>query len=109
MIGLDNLIVMIPFCRTPEEADKVLKIMSDNGLKRGEHGLQVNVMAEIPANIILADAFAQRFDGFSIGSNDLIQLVLAVNRDSDRLAELFDDQHEAIKRAIADLINRPSA
>jgi pyruvate,water dikinase len=103
-IGLDNVIVMIPFCRTPEEADKVLAVMADNGLKRGAHGLQVYVMAEIPANVVLADEFAQRFDGFSIGSNDLTQLVLGVDRDSDRLAELFDDRHEAVKRTIASLI-----
>ncbi|MGD8874963.1 MAG: phosphoenolpyruvate synthase, partial [Gammaproteobacteria bacterium] len=103
-IGLDNIIVMIPFCRTPEEADKVLEVMADNGLRRGEHGLQVYVMAEIPANIILADEFARRFDGFSIGSNDLTQLTLGVDRDSDRLAALFDDTHEALKRSIASLI-----
>lgn len=103
-IGLDNVIVMIPFCRTPEEADKVLEVMADNGLKRGERGLQVYVMAEIPANVILADEFAQRFDGFSIGSNDLTQLTLGVDRDSDRLADLFDERHEAVKRTIASLI-----
>lgn len=104
VIGLDNIIVMIPFCRTPEEADRVLPIMAENGLKRGEQGLQVYIMAEIPANIILGDEFAQRFDGFSIGSNDLTQLVLGVDRDSDRLSNLFDDRHEAVKRAIAYLI-----
>lgn len=104
VIGLDNIIVMIPFCRTPEEADNVLSVMADNGLKRGEQGLQVYIMAEIPANVILAGEFAQRCDGFSIGSNDLTQLVLGVDRDSDRLSHLFDDQHEAVKRMIADLI-----
>lgn len=104
VLGLDNIIVMIPFCRTPEEADKVLEVMAKQGLKRGEHGLQIYVMAEIPANIILADAFAQRFDGFSIGSNDLTQLVLGVDRDSERLAALFDDCHEAVKRTITELI-----
>ncbi|MDT8384735.1 MAG: phosphoenolpyruvate synthase [Gammaproteobacteria bacterium] len=103
-IGLDNVIVMIPFCRTPEEADRVLAVMADNDLRRGEHGLQVYVMAEIPANVILADEFAQRFDGFSIGSNDLTQLVLGVDRDSARLAELFDERHEAVKRTIVSLI-----
>ncbi len=104
-LGLDNIVVMIPFCRTPEEADKVLKVMADDGLVRGKHGLQVYVMAEIPANIILAEDFAERFDGFSIGSNDLTQLVLGVDRDSERLAALFDDRHEAVRRSIASLID----
>lgn len=103
-IGLKNIIIMIPFCRTPEEADKVFAVMAENGLKRGEHGLQVYVMAEIPANVVLADAFAERFDGFSIGSNDLTQLVLGVDRDSGRLAALYDDRHDAVKRTIAHLI-----
>ncbi|MDT8388133.1 MAG: phosphoenolpyruvate synthase [Thiogranum sp.] len=103
-IGLDNIIVMIPFCRTPEEADRVLEAMAENGLKRGEHGLQVYVMAEIPSNITLADEFAQRFDGFSIGSNDLTQLILGVDRDSEQLSNLFNDRHEAVKRTIASLI-----
>jgi pyruvate,water dikinase len=105
-IGLDNVTVMIPFCRTPEEADKVLEVMAEEGLRRGGNGLQVYVMAEIPANIILAEAFAERFDGFSIGSNDLTQLTLGVDRDSDHLAALFDDRHEAVKRSIAQLIER---
>jgi pyruvate,water dikinase len=95
---------MIPFCRTPEEADKVLEVMAANGLQRGARGLQVYVMAEIPANVVLADAFAERFDGFSIGSNDLTQLVLGVDRDSERLAQLFDEQHQAVKRTISSLI-----
>ncbi len=103
-IGMDNVIVMIPFCRTPEEADKVLEVMADNGLQRGAQGLQVYVMAEIPSNVVLADAFAERFDGFSIGSNDLTQLILGVDRDSERLAQLFDEQHQAVKRTIISLI-----
>ncbi len=103
-IGLDNVIVMIPFCRTPEEADLVLEVMANNGLRRGEAGLQVYVMAEIPANVILAEEFAQRFDGFSIGSNDLTQLILGVDRDSAQLAGLFNDRHEAVRRSIAALI-----
>lgn len=103
-MGLDNVIVMIPFCRTPAEADAVLAEMANNGLVRGEHGLQVYVMAEIPSNIILAADFAGRFDGFSIGSNDLTQLVLGIDRDSDRLADLFDENNEAVRSMIADLI-----
>ncbi len=103
-IGLSNVIVMIPFCRTPEEADRVLEVMAANGLARGENGLEVYVMAEIPSNIVLADEFSERFDGFSIGSNDLTQLVLGVDRDSERLSELFDDRHEAVRRSIAQLI-----
>jgi pyruvate,water dikinase len=103
-IGLTNVIIMIPFCRTPEEADKVLDVLAENGLKRGENGLEVYVMCEIPSNITLAEQFAQRFDGFSIGSNDLTQLMLGVDRDSSELAELFDERHEAVKREISRLI-----
>jgi pyruvate,water dikinase len=103
-IGLSNVIIMIPFCRTPEEADKVLKVLAENGLKRGENGLEVYVMCEIPSNITLAEQFAERFDGFSIGSNDLTQLILGVDRDSSELAELFDERHEAVKREISRLI-----
>ena len=100
-IGLDNIIVMIPFCRTPEEADRVLAVMQEHGLVRGEDGLQVYVMCEIPSNVLLADEFAERFDGFSIGSNDLTQLVLGVDRDSDRLAHLFDERSSAVQQMIS--------
>jgi pyruvate,water dikinase len=103
-IGLDNVIVMIPFCRTVGEADKVLDVMAENGLKRGEQGLKVYMMAEIPSNVTLADQFAQRFDGFSIGSNDLTQLVLGVDRDSAELKDLFDERNEAITRTISQLL-----
>jgi pyruvate, water dikinase len=103
-IGLTNVVVMIPFCRTVEEADKVLTVMAENGLKRGENGLEVYVMCEIPSNVILAEDFAKRFDGFSIGSNDLTQLVLGVDRDSTDLAKLFDEQNEAVKRMMASVI-----
>jgi pyruvate,water dikinase len=103
-IGLTNVVVMIPFCRTPEEAKKVLEVMAEDGLERGANGLEFYVMAEVPSNIILAEEFADYFDGFSIGSNDLTQLVLGVDRDSAELAYLFDEQNEAVKRAIADLI-----
>jgi pyruvate, water dikinase len=103
-IGLDNVIVMIPFCRTPEEADRVLDVMAQHGLKQGKHGLQVYVMCEIPSNVVLAEEFARRFDGFSIGSNDLTQLVLGVDRGSSQLAPLFDERHAAIKTMIQHLI-----
>ncbi|MGQ9647108.1 MAG: phosphoenolpyruvate synthase [Thermodesulfobacteriota bacterium] len=103
-IGLKNVVIMIPFCRTLEEADKVLDVLKKNGLQRGKDGLQVYVMCEIPSNILLAEEFAKRFDGFSIGSNDLTQLVLGVDRDSAELAPLFDERNEAIKKMIRDLI-----
>ncbi|MDP8992410.1 MAG: phosphoenolpyruvate synthase [Actinomycetota bacterium] len=105
-IGLDNAMVMIPFCRTPEEADRVLETMAEEGLVRGAAGLEVFVMCEIPSNVILAEEFAARFDGFSIGSNDLTQLVLGVDRDSSALAHLFDETNEAVTRSIRDLIER---
>ncbi|HYG88354.1 MAG TPA: phosphoenolpyruvate synthase [Azospirillum sp.] len=103
-IGLTNVVVMIPFCRSPAEADKVLAEMAHHGLERGRAGLEVYVMCEIPANVILGDRFAERFDGFSIGSNDLTQLVLGVDRDSDLLKPLFDERDEAVTRAIAEII-----
>ncbi|MFQ3623167.1 MAG: phosphoenolpyruvate synthase, partial [Acetobacteraceae bacterium] len=108
-IGADNIVVMIPFCRTPAEADRVLALMAEHGLKRGEDGLEVHVMCEIPANVILAEQFAERFDGFSIGSNDLTQLVLGVDRDSAELRELFDERDEAVRRMIAEVIRRAHA
>jgi pyruvate, water dikinase len=103
-MGLDNVVVMVPFCRTPAEADKVLAVMAENGLRRGEKGLQVYVMCEIPSNVILAEQFAERFDGFSIGSNDLTQLTLGVDRDSGILAKAFDERDEAVKRLIQQVI-----
>lgn len=103
-MGFANVIVMIPFCRSVAEADRVLEVMAENGLRRGEGGLQVYVMCEIPSNVILAQRFADRFDGFSIGSNDLTQLVLGVDRDSEELAPLFDEQDEAVKWAIEKVI-----
>lgn len=105
-IGLDNLIVMIPFCRTTEEADRVLEEMQKNGLKRGENNLKVYMMCEIPSNIILAEQFAQRFDGFSIGSNDLTQLLLGVDRDSTELNYLFDENNEAVLESIREVIQK---
>jgi pyruvate,water dikinase len=103
-MGLTNVLVMIPFCRTPDEADRVLEVMAENGLARGKKGLEVYVMCEIPSNVILAAAFAERFDGFSIGSNDLTQLTLGIDRDSERLANLFDEQDEAVKWMIRKVI-----
>jgi pyruvate,water dikinase len=100
---------MVPFCRTPAEADRVLAVMAENGLRRGEAGLEIYVMCEIPSNVILAEAFAQRFDGFSIGSNDLTQLVLGVDRDSAELRGLFDERDAAVKTVIADVIRRARA
>jgi pyruvate,water dikinase len=103
-MGFRNVIVMIPFCRSIAEADKVLAVMAENGLKRGEVGLQVYVMCEIPSNVILAKEFARRFDGFSIGSNDLTQLTLGVDRDSGELADLFSEQDEAVEWMIESVI-----
>ncbi len=105
-LGFGNVIVMIPFCRTLREADLVLEEMSVNGLKRGEDGLEVYVMCEIPANVILASEFADRFDGFSIGSNDLTQLTLGVDRDSERLSDVFDEGNEAVVELIRQVIGR---
>ncbi|TFZ04979.1 phosphoenolpyruvate synthase [Ramlibacter rhizophilus] len=108
-IGLDNVVVMVPFCRTPQEADRVLATMADHGLARGQAGLQVYMMCEIPSNVILAEEFARRFDGFSIGSNDLTQLILGVDRDSADLASLFDERNEAVERAIREAITKAHA
>jgi pyruvate,water dikinase len=105
-LGLRNIVVMVPFCRTLAEADRVLEEMAAHGLVRGREGLKVYVMAEIPSNVILAERFADRFDGFSIGSNDLTQLTLGVDRDSSILAPLFDERDEAVTRLIRDLIER---
>jgi pyruvate,water dikinase len=103
-MGFSNAIVMIPFCRSLAEARKVLDVMAEYGLKRGENGLQVYVMCEIPSNVILASEFAKLFDGFSIGSNDLTQLTLGVDRDSSELASQFDEQDAAVKWMISSVI-----
>ena len=105
-MGFKNVVVMIPFCRSTKEADRVLEVMAQNGIRRGEAGLKIYVMCEIPSNVILAKAFAQRFDGFSIGSNDLTQLTLGVDRDSADLAELFDEQDDAVKWMIQSVITK---
>lgn len=103
-MGFRNVVVMIPFCRSTHEADRVLEVMAENGLRRGEDGLEVFVMCEVPSNVILAAEFAKRFDGFSIGSNDLTQLTLGVDRDSADLAALFDEQDQAVKWMISSVI-----
>lgn len=108
-IGLDNIVVMIPFVRTPDEADRVAREMAAHGLERGVDGLRVYMMCEVPSNVFLADQFAARFDGFSIGSNDLTQLVLGVDRDSAELRALFDERNEAVEVAIAQVIERAHA
>ena len=105
-LGFSNVIVMVPFCRTVAEADRVLEAMAKNGLKRGKSGLEIYMMCEIPANVVLAEEFAKRFDGFSIGSNDLTQLTLGIDRDSDILAALFDERNEAVERMISEAIRK---
>ncbi|MCC5986892.1 MAG: phosphoenolpyruvate synthase [Pararhodobacter sp.] len=108
-MGFDNVVVMIPFCRTPEEGDRVLATMKEAGLERGKDGLKVYVMVEIPSNVIRAEEFARRFDGFSIGSNDLTQLTLGVDRDSGRLAALFAEDDPAVLWMIREAISRGHA
>ncbi|WP_036477853.1 phosphoenolpyruvate synthase [Myxosarcina sp. GI1] len=100
-MGLTNVIPMIPFCRTPDEGRKVLAEMAKNGLVRGENGLQVYVMCELPSNVLLIDEFSRVFDGFSIGSNDLTQLTLGLDRDSSLVAHLFDERNHAVQNMLA--------
>ncbi|HEX54532.1 MAG: phosphoenolpyruvate synthase [Candidatus Altiarchaeales archaeon] len=102
--GLTNIKVMVPFCRTPEEGKKVIETMKEFGLVQGENGLEVYVMCEIPSNVILADKFAEIFDGFSIGSNDLTQLVLGLDRDSELVSHIYDERNDAVKKMIANVI-----
>jgi len=104
IFGLKNIWLMIPFCRTPEEGKKVLDLMEKNGLKKGENDLKVIVMCEIPSNVILAEEFLEIFDGFSIGSNDLTQLVLGLDRDSAIVAKVGDERNEAVKEMIKKVI-----
>ena len=103
-MGLDNVVVMIPFCRTVEELIKVKEVMKEFGLERGKNNLELYLMAEVPSNIILADEFAKHIDGFSIGSNDLTQLTLGLDRDSSLVAHLYDERNPAVKQMIAKLI-----
>ncbi len=104
-MGLSNVKAMIPFCRTVEEGKKVIGVMEKYGLKQGENGLEIYVMCEIPSNVILADQFAEVFDGFSIGSNDLTQLALGLDRDSELVSHIYDERNEAVKRLIRQVIN----
>jgi pyruvate,water dikinase len=102
--GLTNVKLMIPFCRTIDEGKKVLETMQEHGLERGKNGLEIYVMAEIPSNVILAEQFAEIFDGFSIGSNDLTQLTLGIDRDSSLISDLFDENNPAVKKMLSDVI-----
>jgi pyruvate,water dikinase len=104
-MGLTNIKLMVPFCRTPEEGRKVIETMKEFGLVQGENGLEVYVMCEIPSNVISADAFADIFDGFSIGSNDLTQLTLGLDRDSDLVAHIFDERNPAVKTLVKMVID----
>ncbi len=104
-MGLSNVKSMIPFCRTVEEGKKVIDIMEKYGLKQGENGLEIYVMCEIPSNVVLADEFSKVFDGFSIGSNDLTQLTLGLDRDSELVSHIYDERNEAVKRLIRQVIN----
>jgi len=104
-VGLKNIKVMIPFCRTVEEGKKVIEVMKKYGLKQGENGLEIYVMCEIPSNVILADEFAKVFDGFSIGSNDLTQLTLGLDRDSALVSHIYDERNQAVKKLVKQVIN----
>ena len=105
VMGLTNVKVMVPFCRTPEEGRKVIGAMGDFGLTQGENGLEVYMMCEIPSNVLLAEEFANVFDGFSIGSNDLTQLTLGLDRDSELVAHIFDERNEAVKKLVKQVID----
>src|SRR6185312_6218088 len=104
-MGLENVVVMIPFCRTVTELLKVKEVMKEFGLVQGEKGLEIYLMAELPSNIIMAKEFAKHIDGFSIGSNDLTQLTLGLDRDSSLVAHLYDERNEAVKTMISMLID----
>jgi pyruvate,water dikinase len=108
-MGLDNVILMVPFCRTPEEGKTVIAEMAKHGLVQGQNGLQVYVMCELPSNVLMADEFCDVFDGFSIGSNDLTQLTLGLDRDSALVAHLFDERNLAVQRMIAMAIKTAKA
>lgn len=103
-MGLKNVKVMVPFCRTVEEGQKVIEVMKKYGLKQGENGLEVYVMCEIPSNVVLAEEFAKIFDGFSIGSNDLTQLTLGLDRDSGLVSHIYDERNPAVKKLVKEVI-----
>jgi len=100
-MGIDNIEIMVPFCRTVEEAQQVVALLADNGLNRGENNLRIIMMCEIPSNAVLAEEFLQYFDGFSIGSNDMTQLTLGLDRDSGLVAHLFDERNAAVKKLLS--------
>jgi len=104
-MGLTNIKVMVPFCRTPEEGKKVIATMAEFGLMQGDNGLEIYVMCEIPSNVISAESFADIFDGFSIGSNDLTQLTLGLDRDSDLISHIFDERNDAVKALVKNVIS----
>ena len=99
-MGLTNVKIMIPFVRTPQEGKKVIEIMNEMGLVQKQNGLEIYAMCEIPSNVILADQFLKIFDGYSIGSNDLTQLTLGIDRDSSLVAHIFDERNEAVKKML---------
>ncbi len=100
-MGLDNIEIMVPFCRTLREAEQVIELLAANGLRRGDNGLRINMMCEIPSNAVLANEFLEYFDGYSIGSNDMTQLSLGLDRDSERVAHLFDERNPAVKKLLS--------
>jgi pyruvate,water dikinase len=108
-MGLTNVKLMVPFCRTPEEGEHVVALMGEHGLRQGERGLEIYVMCEIPSNVLQAREFARVFDGFSIGSNDLTQLVLGVDRDSELVAPIFDERNPAVLAMVASVIEAARA
>jgi pyruvate,water dikinase len=106
-MGFENVVPMIPFCRTPEEGKKVIEVMKENGLDREkDKSLKVYVMCEIPSNILLADEFLEIFDGMSIGSNDLTQLTLGLDRDSGIVTHISNENNEAVKKLVAEIIHK---
>jgi pyruvate,water dikinase len=105
-MGLTNVKPMIPFCRTVEEGKRVIEVMRDNGIIQGENGLEIYMMVEIPSNVILVEEFAKIFDGFSIGSNDLTQLTLGLDRDSAQVAHIFDERNQAVQTLVRDVITK---
>src|SRR5690606_17127032 len=108
-MGLENCWIMIPFVRTLEEGRAVIEELARNGLERGKHGLKIIMMCELPSNALLAEEFLEIFDGFSIGSNDLTQLTLGLDRDSGIVAELFDERNAAVKKLLAMAISTARA